>query len=334
MIVHQINVGQGHTTFIEFEDGYRVVIDVDCWEARVDPISYLESIIPADSNGRRRIGLLIVTHPHRDHASGVARLLDVFQVDRVWESGHRMDCDDSWYEDLIEALEDANAEIVTASDAVQLKTDDGGEIRILAPIESITSRNPGDKQDRAEIHARCIVVSLREGDRSILVAGDSRWNEWKERIVDEYRGDGLLEHELLLASHHGSRSFFADSEDDDPYLEGLEAISPEVVLVSVGTNTFDHPHADAIDNYENVTKSILRTDELGTLVCSSDDQGWTIVAYPDEDGAVTDEGADVHPPSGSKGRAAAIILGVAGGAAAATFIRRRKEDPPPRHWSL
>lgn len=338
MVIHQVNVGQGHTTFVEFDDGFRVVIDVDCWDVRVDPIAYLETIIPVDADGKRRIDLLILTHPHRDHASGVSRLLDAFQVERVWESGHRMECDDDWYKELIDALEDANAEVVTASDAVQIKTDGGGEIRVLAPTEAITATKPGDKEERVEIHAQCMVVSVREGDRSFLVVGDSRWNEWKDRIVDDYAGDGVLEHELLLASHHGSRSFFADDQDDDPYLGGLEAIDPEVVLVSVGDNTFGHPHGDAIDHYEKVAKSLLRTDELGTLVCLSNEDGWTIEAYADDDGDVDDEGVDVYPPSRGRARTAAVLAGAAGLAAgtlaAAAVNRRRNDSPPPRHWAL
>jgi len=147
---------------------------------------------------------------------------------------------------------------------------------------------PGDKDRRRDIHEQCMVVSAREGERSLLVVGDSRWREWDARIVEDY-GDDLLSHELLLASHHGSRTFFRDDKEDEPFLECLAAVSPEIVLMSVGDNDFGHPHEEALEIYAKESQKVLRTDEFGTLVASGDGEGWTVGALGDLDGKASDE---------------------------------------------
>lgn len=340
MRIHQINVGQGHTTLVELADGYRIVVDVDTWNCLVDPIEYLLRTIPPDANGVRRIDLLIVTHPHRDHASGMARLLEVFDVAEVWESGHRLECDEDWYLELITALDAADAKVVTAGSNAAKVTPGGAELRVFAPAAPIAVDRPGDKDRRRDVHDQCMVVSLMEGDRSFLVVGDSRWKEWENRIVKDY-GDDLLSHELLLASHHGSRTFFRDDEDDEPFIEGLAAISPEIVLVSVGDNDFGHPHDDALELYAKESVIVLRTDELGTLLATADHQGWTVEALGDLDGQATDECEEVYAtarPSVVRDIAAAGV-GVAVGALAGGAIRylrdRAADDRPrPRHWGV
>jgi len=337
MRVHQINVGQGHTTLIELADGYRIVIDVDTWDCVVDPIDYLLRVIPPGADGIRRIDLLIVTHPHRDHASGVARLLEVFDVGEVWESGHRLDCDEDWYEELVAALEETDALVVTAQSDPAKVTPGGTELHVFAPAAPMHVDRPDDKDRRRDIHDQCMVVSVREGERSFLVVGDSRWREWDARIVEEY-GDALS-HELLLASHHGSRAFFRDDDEDEPFLEGLAAVSPEIVLVSVGDNDFGHPHQDALEIYRKESQVLLRTDELGTFVANGDHEGWSVEALGDVDGEEDEEPQEVYVTSRSSlvRDIAAVGAGVAVGAVAGgalRYLRDRvaKDRPRPRHW--
>jgi hypothetical protein len=57
----------------------------------------------------------------------------------------------------------------------------------------------------------------------------------------------------LSASHHGSRTFFKESEDDENiYEEHYKNISPEYVVVSApkqSESKHGHPHDDAINLY-------------------------------------------------------------------------------------
>lgn len=344
MQVHQIHVGQGHTTFIELADGYKILIDCDCWDVVVDPVERLKELFEVDADGIRYIDLVILTHPHRDHVSGFARLSDVFEIGEVWHSGHELECEDDWYEEYVKALDTTAAIVVEASEE-PLATGQGWELRVLAPVEQLVASVPDDQESRRHIHDHCMVISVREGERSILVAGDSRWVEWESRIVEDF-GD-TLRHDLFLAPHHGSRTFFTDDEDDeDPYVEGLEAISPRVVMVAVGENSHGHPHDEALTIYSESSK-VFRTDEWGTLVAESDDIGWVIGALLDTDGTPEKDPQEIYRDEDktetSRGKAAVVgALAAAAGvgiAAASGEIRRRRDRaarrrPEPPHWGV
>lgn len=343
MQVHQIHVGQGHTTFITLEDGYRILIDCDCWDVVVDPIERLKDLIPVDADGIRYIDLVILTHPHRDHVSGFAQLADEFEIGEVWHSGHELECDEDWYQEYVKAIDTTEAIVVEASDD-PLVSGEGWEIRVFAPVEQVVASTPDDKESRRHIHDQCIVVSIREGSASIMVAGDSRWVEWENRIVDEF-GEGL-KHDIFLAPHHGSRTFFTDDEDDaDPYVEGFEAISPRVVMVAVGDNSHGHPHEDALAIYSG-SASVFRTDEWGTLVAESGPDGWVIEALLDIDGDPEEHPQEIYrdgdegPAVGSVGKTAAFGLAAGVGVALATGEIRRRRDkaasrrPEPPHWGI
>ena len=69
---------------------------------------------------------------------------------------------------------------------------------------------------------------------------------------------------VLKAPHHGSYNGFTS--------EFLEDAEPEVIAISVGSNTYGHPHAEALQAYTSAAESVLRTDLEGQI---------TIVGYKD-----------------------------------------------------
>ncbi len=73
----------------------------------------------------------------------------------------------------------------------------------------------------------------------------------------------------LHARHHGSRTFVKDSKDDaEPYLEALELIDPEDVIISVGPDSkHDHPHEDMLEIYNDQigADNVLQTCIEGTM---------------------------------------------------------------------
>ena len=69
---------------------------------------------------------------------------------------------------------------------------------------------------------------------------------------------------LLKAPHHGG----ADAVTS----EFLERAQPEVVVISVGVNTYGHPHPEAVQAYEAVADMVMTTREQGSV---------TILGYSD-----------------------------------------------------
>ena len=79
-----LDVGQGDALVVRSPSGRTAVVDAgpatrwfDAGERVVAP--YLWAL------GVRRIDLLVLTHPHGDHAGGAGFLLDHFDVGEVWE---------------------------------------------------------------------------------------------------------------------------------------------------------------------------------------------------------------------------------------------------------
>jgi hypothetical protein len=69
---------------------------------------------------------------------------------------------------------------------------------------------------------------------------------------------------VLKAPHHGSYNGFTS--------EFLEDAEPEIIAISVGSNTYGHPHAEAMQAYTYTAETVLRTDLDGQI---------TIVGYKD-----------------------------------------------------
>ena len=82
--VSVLDVGQGDAILVEGSRGGRLLIDGGPDPGRL--LVVLDQRIPPWD---RRIDAVILTHPHEDHVAGLARLLDRYQVRRVFEPGMR-----------------------------------------------------------------------------------------------------------------------------------------------------------------------------------------------------------------------------------------------------
>jgi competence protein ComEC len=72
---------------------------------------------------------------------------------------------------------------------------------------------------------------------------------------------------VLKVSHHGSADQFA---------ELIEAISPEVSLISVGAgNSYGHPTTRTLDLLNRVGSKVLRTDLSGAIALAWQANGLT-----------------------------------------------------------
>jgi competence protein ComEC len=68
---------------------------------------------------------------------------------------------------------------------------------------------------------------------------------------------------ILKVAHHGSA---------DQFVELIEALNPEVSIISAGKqNSYGHPTDRTLKALESTGSSIIRTDHLGSIALASAD---------------------------------------------------------------
>lgn len=252
-------VGQGSSILLLIRDGdlYRAVLidsNLDTAAGGIDVPRMLLELLEDNT-----LHLFINTHPHDDHLKGIKRIHEELSVENVWHSGHvpskkygehhpelvaLIDAVKKKNKDAVRELEGSN----TALDLLDAKA------HVLAPAvhvkDDVNDEDPDVRYRR--IHENCAVIrfSVGLGDGSLLVTGDADLCAFQAHIT-EYHKDHLPS-TILDASHHGSRTFFVDDEEDEPYMDALEAINPQWVVVSAPTveeSRHCHPHEFAMKLY-------------------------------------------------------------------------------------
>ena len=190
------------------------------------------------SAGIRRLDAVVLTHYHADHANGLALLLARVGVDTLY-------------------LPDIAEEDGEKSEVLALSERYGVEVRYVTEETqtavgeaSLTLYPPVGEGGENELG---LTILCSAGDFDTLITGDM--DSRTERVlVSSYP---LPDIEVLLVGHHGSR--YSTSE------ELLETVTPEVGVVSVGSNSYGHPTRDALLRLTDAGVTVYRTDLQGNI---------------------------------------------------------------------
>jgi len=254
--VHMIDVGQGDAVAVRTPKGRWVLFDAGRGDAKRD--AGRTTIVPYLRARGGALALLVVTHPDADHAGGAATVLASMRPSGMLEPGFTSATDT-----YLRAL--AMARRVGAAwhraRAGEVVTVDGVSFRVLAPDSAWTAaqENP---------NAACVVVRLEYGGATMLFTGDA--DRAEERWMLD-RAPALLRADLLKVSHHGSQTGTSE--------EFLAAVAPRAALVSVAArNVYGHPSPAVMQRLTASGATVLRTDQLGSIVAETDGAGWTLRA--------------------------------------------------------
>ena len=211
-------VGQGDSTIVRLPGGHAMLVDAGGdlrWPTRVDP--GLRDVIPALAElGIARLDVVVLTHPHPDHAGGLLSVLDRIPIGELWMTREQ--------DPIATAVrEKARARGVPISEPHPAVL---GGVRIEVPSRFIEGRSLNDNS---------IVLRLVYGEVSALLAGDVE----ALSESDLAQGGAPLSAALLKAPHHGSRTSSTDAF--------LRRVSPRVTVYCAGAgNPFGFPHADVV----------------------------------------------------------------------------------------
>jgi competence protein ComEC len=268
--VHYIDCGQGNMVLIDAANGKTFLCDCNVTEDNEDRvIAYLKHVLRG-----RRISVFICTHRDADHMRGINRVHRAVGIDAVWDCGLPGGNPSS----------PEGEEYMRMRRAVPNAVLRGGTTGTYAAtrLHVLSAADDGLPDD---CNAQSIVLKVEQIGNprgTAILTGDSDVRTWK-RILERYRYTDTLSSEILLGSHHGSWSFFDINRHGYHYPDHMRAISPAMTILSVGPNVHDHPHPQAVLQYEYYSRGsragarVWRTDHHGTMRLDLHERdGWTL----------------------------------------------------------
>jgi beta-lactamase superfamily II metal-dependent hydrolase len=125
-----------------------------------------------------------------------------------------------------------------------------------------------------------LVIKIEYNKASVMLAGDTSFKPWKEKILTNY-DNVKIKSDILLASHHGSLSFFNDPSDEQYYYtEHIKIIKPQMTIISVGPNSNDLPDRKAVELYKKYSTG----SKQGNKVFSTENKGHMKLVLKDNGG--------------------------------------------------
>lgn len=226
-----LDSGGGESSVIGLPDGKVFVLDAG--KSGYETASYLSY------RGIEGIDVLILSHPHSDHAGGAAHLAGRFRIGEIWEQGGQ-----TAYSGLLDGIPKKSPK---RGDYIE---GDGYRLTVLHPYEGFSTLRGSEYLAQNNLS---LVMKLEDAHgQSVLLPGDAG----REAEEDMLHLGGVLKSSVLKMPHHGSR------HSVHPGFIG--AVSPEVVVIMAEKgNPFGHPHAEALEAVAG--REILSTDTDGAV---------------------------------------------------------------------
>ena len=238
-----LDVGQGDAILVEGGQGARLLID-----GGPDPGRLLAALDEHLPPWDRRVDVVILSHPHEDHAAGLAALLDRYAVGQVFEPG--MFGPGPGYAALNAELINLGIRRGVLSTGDLLRIDEFS-FRVLWPDPGAVPERPSDGGTGIN-NVSIVLLGDVDGHR-ILLAGDI-----EEQIDPLLLARGLPTVDVLKVAHHGSRTSSTDAF--------LAAVRPSIAVISAGRgNPYGHPAPATVARLTDAGAQVLRTDQDGTV---------------------------------------------------------------------
>jgi competence protein ComEC len=255
------DVGQGDGILIRTPDGSDILVDGGPDDSILNCLS---SHMPFWD---RTIELMVLTHPHTDHAAGLVDVLKRYTVLHfVTEKVLGQTATYKRLEDEL-AAQKLTAKYVFSGDRIDLA--DKTQLLTLWPSHEwlkssgLQAGNGTSDSASLDLNGFCLIQLLTYGNFKVLLTGDAG-SLTEDKIAAEA---GKID--VLKVPHHGSKTGMSD------YF--LTQINPSLAVISVGANNrYGHPAQTALDLLKSHNIKTLRTDKNGTVEVISDGQTFSI----------------------------------------------------------
>jgi competence protein ComEC len=246
------DVGQGDAIFIQTPRGQKILVD-----GGPSPTILLSALGRRMPFWDRTIDLVVLTHPHDDHVSGLIPVLERYKVKAFLDGGQEHPT--PTYTHYLELVQEKGIPYQLARAGVQIQLGEGLQMRVLHPQSELLSGTDSD------VNNNSIVLRLAYGQISFLLPGDVE--EKAEEVLLSSNED--LASTILKSPHHGSGTSL------NPRF--LEAVNPQLAVIQCGAdNKFGHPDPTTLAKLKEHSVTVLRTDQNGTVEVVSDGERYWI----------------------------------------------------------
>ena len=243
-----LDVGQGDAILIQTPSHRNILVD-----GGPSPEAITTELGKRLPFWNRTIDLLILTHPHNDHITGLIEVLRRYEVKQVLENG--VEYDSPAYREWLKLIEDKKIERTIARARQRIELGAGVWLDVLNPQATLLQGTESDIDNNG------VVLRLVYGEVSFLLTADI-YQEGERCLL----GQGAeLESTVLKVAHHG-----ADTSSSPSF---LDAVSPQLAVISVAAeNRFGHPSPEVVERLQEKLGNgeVYLTSETGTIELISD----------------------------------------------------------------
>ena len=271
MRVHLIDVGQGCATLVEFPCG-AILIDVG---GESDPLfhsldslkAFLNDFFDRRNDLHNTFQCVYLTHPHIDHTRGVSVILDSpyiiknavtdglehgsgkFGQIKLHRAAQNSEADADSTNDIgLEAITTKEIGSAGLTDRIIDPVNCSGTDPVIRILWGTSTINPGwADSDFNDENNHSVVIRIDYGTSSLLITGDLETAAIHD-LVTKYHGTSLLDADVYVVGHHGSKNGATQ--------ELLDQVTPEIALIGSGDTTrklaftawdYGHPNKGILD---------------------------------------------------------------------------------------
>jgi len=247
--VHFINVGQADSILIQQGSKFMLIDAGNNGDGKLVENYLLKQ-------GVKSLDYVIGTHPHEDHIGGLDYIINDFKIGKIYLP--KVTSTTKAFGDVIVAIKNKGLKVAEPKPGETFNLG-SAKCTILTPNSS----------KYKDLNNYSVVVKLEFGNNSFLLTGDAEDISESEIIAKGFN----VKADLLKVGHHGSSSSTTE--------EFLTKVNPKYAVISSETgNVYGHPHKETMDKLKNKNILVYRTDELGTIIATSNGKTITFNTKP------------------------------------------------------